>query len=35
VSTTDPYNSFPQGMIGLRDFNGTASWQDIAVTPLR
>jgi 3-keto-disaccharide hydrolase len=34
LSTTDPYNSFPQGMIGLRDFSGTASWQDISVTPL-
>jgi len=34
VATTDPYNSFPEGMIALRDFAGTASWQDIAVTSL-
>jgi len=35
VSATDPYNSFPAGMIGLRDFSGTASWRDIAVTAIR
>lgn len=34
VSTTDPYDSFPQGMIGLRDNSGTASWRDISVTSL-
>jgi hypothetical protein len=34
VSVTDPYNSFPQGMIALRDFAGTASWRDITVTAL-
>jgi hypothetical protein len=34
VAVTDPYNSFPHGMIALRDFSGTASWQDIAVTSL-
>jgi hypothetical protein len=34
VAVTDPYNSFPHGMVALRDFNGTASWQDIAVTQL-
>jgi BNR repeat-like domain/Domain of Unknown Function (DUF1080) len=35
VAVTDPYNSFPQGMIALRDFSGTASWKDLAVTALR
>jgi hypothetical protein len=35
VAVTDPYNSFPHGMIALRDFNGTASWQDITVAQLR
>jgi BNR repeat protein/3-keto-disaccharide hydrolase len=34
LTVTDPYNSFPQGMIGLRDFSGTASWRDVAVTAL-
>lgn len=34
VAVTDPYNSFPQGMIALRDFAGTASWRDVAVTAL-
>jgi hypothetical protein len=31
---TDPYNSFPTGAVALRDFAGTASWQDVAVTAL-
>jgi hypothetical protein len=35
VAVTEPYNSFPQGMIALRDFSGTASWKDLAVTALR
>ncbi len=35
VAVTDPYNSFPTGAIALRDFAGTASWQDVTVTPLR
>jgi hypothetical protein len=35
VAVTDPYNSFPTGAIALRDYAGTASWQDIAVTQLR
>ncbi len=35
VAVTDPYSSFPTGGIALRDFAGTASWQDVAVTPLR
>lgn len=34
VATTDPYNSFPEGMIALRDFDGTASWRDVTVTAL-
>jgi hypothetical protein len=34
VAVTDPYNSFPRGMIALRDFAGTASWRDVAVTAL-
>lgn len=34
VAATDPYNSFPTGAIALRDFAGTASWQNVAVTPL-
>jgi hypothetical protein len=34
VAVTDPYNSFPEGMIALRDFAGTASWRDVAVTKL-
>lgn len=33
VAVTDPYNSFPAGAIALRDFAGTASWRDVAVTP--
>lgn len=32
VAVNDPYNSFPEGMIALRDFAGTASWRDVAVT---
>jgi hypothetical protein len=31
VAVTDPYDA---GAIALRDFAGTASWRDIAVTPL-
>lgn len=34
VAVTDPYDSFPQGMIALRDFNGTASWRGVTVTAL-
>jgi len=34
VAVTDPYNSFPTGAVALRDFAGTASWQDVAVTAL-
>jgi hypothetical protein len=34
VAVTDPYNSFPEGMIALRDFAGTASWRDVAITAL-
>jgi hypothetical protein len=34
LSFTDPYNSFPTGMVALRDFAGTASWQDITVNTL-
>jgi hypothetical protein len=34
VAVTDPYDSFPSGAIALRDFAGTASWRDIAVTAL-
>jgi hypothetical protein len=34
VAVTDPYNSFPQGMVALRDFAGTASWRDVSVTAL-
>ena len=34
LSFTDPYNSFPSGMVALRDFAGTASWQDITVDAL-
>ena len=35
LAVTDPYNSVPTGAVALRDFAGTASWRDIAVTPLR
>jgi 3-keto-disaccharide hydrolase len=35
VAVADPYNSFPEGMIALRDFAGTASWRAVAVTALR
>jgi hypothetical protein len=34
LSFTDPYNSFPTGMVALRDFAGTASWQDVTVNSL-
>jgi hypothetical protein len=34
LSFTDPYNSFPSGMVALRDFAGTASWQNITVNAL-
>jgi hypothetical protein len=34
LSFTDPYNSFPSGMVALRDFAGTASWQNITVNSL-
>jgi hypothetical protein len=34
VSATDPYHSFPRGMVGLRDNSGTASWRDVSVTSL-
>lgn len=35
IAVTDPYDSFPQGMIALRDFAGTASWRNVTVTALR
>jgi hypothetical protein len=34
LATTDPYDSFPSGMVALRDFAGTASWRDVTVTAL-
>jgi hypothetical protein len=34
LSFTDPHNSFPSGMVALRDSAGTASWQNITVNPL-
>ncbi|HEX4207594.1 MAG TPA: sialidase family protein [Ktedonobacteraceae bacterium] len=34
LSFKDPYNSFPTGMVALRDFAGTASWQNITVSAL-
>lgn len=34
LNVQDPYNSFSTGMVGLRDFAGTASWKDIMIRAL-
>jgi len=33
VSVTDPYSSFPTGMVGLRDHAGTAAFRNVTVAP--
>ncbi|HEY8455101.1 MAG TPA: family 16 glycoside hydrolase [Actinopolymorphaceae bacterium] len=35
VSVTDPYDSFPHGLVGLRHHAGTASYRNVTVTPGR
>lgn len=34
LNVQDPYNSFPSGMVALRDFAGTANWKDVTVHAL-
>lgn len=33
VTTTDPYNSFPSGMAGVRTHAGTAAYRNVTISP--